>query len=134
MNRIFWGESFPLGEVGEQTGMTDSLDTELFVGDVVLEIYKEFKDRPEGYSMGVVAKDEFGYFFITGIKGAERDGRYYVTFPVDLRHYFFVVKIKSYKDVVDGERWNYEREHVERFEWRYEINKNITRQNTDQDG
>ncbi len=120
MGHVFWGVDYPLGEIGEQTNITDSLGTKLFVGDVVLKICKEFRDHPKGYSMGVAAKDSFG-FYITGLKGAERDGKYYLGFPGDVTPHFFVVKIKSYRDVVDGEKWNYMRDHVERMEWRYEI-------------
>lgn len=90
-----------LGRCGEETHLRDCNDEPLYVGDIVITYVEG--DIYAG-SLTAVVKDEDG-FFVMGIK---------VTDFMDEDSEWKVRKLKGWKQVIDGEKW-------EKFGFNYKL-------------
>lgn len=81
------------GKCGESTDLYDYSGNELFVGDIVITSHKD--DIEAGSLTAVVQDNEDGEYFIMGLKSID----------FDYDEEWSVRKLKDWKDVIDGEKW-----------------------------
>jgi len=114
---IFSGKCLK-GVCGEITDLYDYKNNHLYIGDIVLVQYNEYglgfhsaymsvivNNKFETFSDGSIIENKDYYSFVMGIANVTKKELAYENEEGELTSGWVIEKIKSYKDVVNGEHW-----------------------------
>lgn len=101
-----------MGTIGQKTDMVDGFNKPLYVGDIVISVHTDYGYK-NPQSLTVIVSDEWTSYSDGTHESKKRNVSYFAMGikDSDIISYdseedgWTLVKVKSYKDVVSGEKW-----------------------------